>query len=165
MNNIIHIIRHTARAATVLLLALLTAQTAGAQSSFSGGSGTQADPYKISSSADLVQLATDINSSTSRLYEDQYFVQTGNINMSGINFVPIGINDDNNHRFRSNYNGQNYTISNLTVNGSYEYTGLFGYIYNAEIDNRTESENTSPHTGKEIERSVFFDSLHIGRNL
>ena len=31
MNNIIHIIRHTARAATVLLLALLTAQTAGAQ--------------------------------------------------------------------------------------------------------------------------------------
>ena len=135
MNNIIHIIRHTARAATVLLLALLTAQTAGAQSSFSGGSGTKADPYKISSSADLVQLATDINNSTSRLYEDQYFVQTGNINMSGINFVPIGINDDNNHRFRSNYNGQNYTISNLTVNGSYEYTGLFGYIYNAEIDN------------------------------
>ena len=31
MNNIIHIIRHTARAATVLLLALLTAQTAGAE--------------------------------------------------------------------------------------------------------------------------------------
>ena len=31
MNNIIHIIRHTARVATVLLLALLTAQTAGAQ--------------------------------------------------------------------------------------------------------------------------------------
>ena len=30
MNNIIHIIRHTARAATVLLLALLTAQTAAA---------------------------------------------------------------------------------------------------------------------------------------
>ena len=30
MNNIIHIIRHTARAATVLLLALLTAQTAWA---------------------------------------------------------------------------------------------------------------------------------------
>ena len=30
MNNIIHTIRHTARAATVLLLALLTAQTAGA---------------------------------------------------------------------------------------------------------------------------------------
>ena len=30
MNNIIHIIRHTARTATVLLLALLTAQTAAA---------------------------------------------------------------------------------------------------------------------------------------
>ena len=31
MNNIIQTIRHTARAATVLLLALLAAQTAGAQ--------------------------------------------------------------------------------------------------------------------------------------
>ena len=30
MDKIIHIIQHTARAATVLLLALLTAQTAGA---------------------------------------------------------------------------------------------------------------------------------------
>ncbi len=124
------------RAAMTLLLAMLTATTAWAQSSFSGGSGTKADPYKISSSADLVQLATDINNSTSRLYEDQYFVQTGNIDMSGINFVPIGINDDNNnHKFRSNYNGQNYTISNLTVNGSYDYAGLFGYFYNGDIDN------------------------------
>jgi len=119
-----------------LLLAMLTATTAWAQSSFSGGSGTKADPYKISSSDDLVQLATDINNSTSRLYEDQYFVQTGDIDMSGINFVPIGLNDDkNNHKFRSNYNGQNYTISNLTVNGSYDYAGLFGYIYNGDIDN------------------------------
>jgi hypothetical protein len=38
MNNIIHTIRHAARAATVLLLALLAAQTAGAWS----GSGTAA---------------------------------------------------------------------------------------------------------------------------
>ena len=117
------------------LAILATAQGAWAQSSFSGGSGTKADPYKISSSADLVQLATDINNSTSRLYEDQYFVQTGNINMSGINFVPIGINDNSYHQFRGKYNGQNYTISNLTVNGSYDYARLFGYIYNGDIDN------------------------------
>ena len=127
-------IHNISRFITALAL-LATATTAWAQSSFSGGSGTQADPYKISSSADLVQLATDINNSTSRLYEDQYFVQTGNINMSGINFVPIGINDNSYHQFRGKYNGQNYTISNLTVNGSYDYAGLFGYIYNGDIDN------------------------------
>ncbi len=34
MNNIIHIIQHTARTATVLLLALLTAQTAGAEEGY-----------------------------------------------------------------------------------------------------------------------------------
>ena len=39
MNNIIQTIRHTARAATVLLLALLAAQTAGAQTNVSNVSG------------------------------------------------------------------------------------------------------------------------------
>ena len=39
MNNIIQTIRHTARAATVLLLALLAAQTAGAQTNVSNAAG------------------------------------------------------------------------------------------------------------------------------
>ena len=39
MNNIFHTIQHTARAATVLLLALLTAQTAGAQTNVSNAAG------------------------------------------------------------------------------------------------------------------------------
>ena len=42
MNNIIHTIRHTARAATMLLLALLTAQTAWADGiSYLDATGTQ----------------------------------------------------------------------------------------------------------------------------
>ena len=42
MNNIIQTIRHTARAATVLLLALLAAQTAGAQEDVSNAAGLAA---------------------------------------------------------------------------------------------------------------------------
>lgn len=41
MNNIIQTIQHTARAAAVLLLALLTAQTAGAQTNVSTVSGLE----------------------------------------------------------------------------------------------------------------------------
>ena len=41
MNNIIHTIRHTARAATVLLIALLAAQTAGAQTNVSNAVGLE----------------------------------------------------------------------------------------------------------------------------
>ena len=108
-------------------------------STFSGGSGTQADPYKISSSADLVLLATDINNSTERLYVDEYFVQTCDIDMGGIDFVPIGRGERDFDKFRGKYNGQydgkQYTISNLTVNGSYGKAGLFGHIADADLDN------------------------------
>jgi len=98
-----------------------------------GRDGTTDHPYAIGSPEALVLLSTYVNAGNNA--SDLNFVQTQDIDMSGINFVPIGINDNNNHRFRSNYNGQNYTISNLTVNGSYDDAGLFGYIYNGDIDN------------------------------
>jgi len=90
----------------VLVMLAMTAQQAWA-STFSGGSGTKDNPFIISTPADLVQLSTDINNSTSRLYEDMYFSQSKDIDMSGINFVPIGLDEDenHNHRFRGRYNG------------------------------------------------------------
>ena len=120
----------------LLAIMMMTAQQAWA-STFSGGSGTKDNPFIISTPADLVQLSTDINNSTSRLYQDMYFSQSKDIDMSGINFVPIGLDEDenHNHRFRGFYNGNNYAISNLTINGSYTYAGLFGYSYNAEYRN------------------------------
>ena len=68
MNNIIHTIRHTARAAAVLLLALCAAQTAGAWS----GQGTETEPYKITNASDLQQLADYVNKGTT--YESVYVV-------------------------------------------------------------------------------------------
>ena len=55
----------TRRAAMLLLVMMLTATAAGADSTFSGGSGTEDAPYKISSEADLRQLATDVNGGNS----------------------------------------------------------------------------------------------------
>ena len=42
----------------VMLLFMMTAQTAWADSTFSGGSGSSADPYLIKTIDDLNQLAT-----------------------------------------------------------------------------------------------------------
>ena len=55
MNNIIQTIQHTARAAAVLLIALLTAQTAWAWS----GQGTEADPYKIANYSDVTPVTPE----------------------------------------------------------------------------------------------------------
>ncbi len=99
-----------------------------------GGSGTQADPYIISSITHLQSLATAVNSGTS--YEGKYFTQTADIDLSGISWTPIG---DNSNPFKGNYNGGNHNISNLSVTTSGQYAGLFGYIkggsYNGSVSN------------------------------
>ena len=51
---------------------------------------------------------------------------TADINLKSIDWTPIGI--DYNHRYTGTFNGGNHTISGLTVTGSDQYTGLFGYI-------------------------------------
>ena len=51
---------------------------------------------------------------------------TADIDLSGIDWTPIGI--DYNHLYTGTFNGGGHTITGLTVTGSNEYTGLFGRI-------------------------------------
>ncbi len=51
---------------------------------------------------------------------------TANINLSGIDWTPIGI--DYNHRYTGTFDGGDHTITGLTVTGSDQYAGLFGYL-------------------------------------
>ena len=58
-----------------------------------------------------------------------------NIDLSGYsNWTPIGSDSDNN-RFRTTLEGNNHTISNLTITGNNSYVGLFGVTTNANIRN------------------------------
>ena len=63
----------------------------------SPGSGTLADPYKISSAADLEKLRTDSKS---------HFVLAKNLDLSGVAFAPI-------QEFSGTLDGGGYTISGL----------------------------------------------------
>ena len=63
----------------------------------SPGSGTLADPYKISSAADLEKLRTDSKS---------HFVLAKNLDLSGVAFTPI-------QEFSGTLDGGGYTISGL----------------------------------------------------
>lgn len=51
---------------------------------------------------------------------------TENINLTDMDWTPIGI--DYNHQYTGTFDGGNHTITGLTVTGSNEYAGLFGYI-------------------------------------
>ena len=62
-------------------------------STFSGGSGSQTDPYLISTVADLQQLATDVNGGNS--YSDKYFKLANDIDLKDVeNFTAIGWYDE-----------------------------------------------------------------------
>jgi len=91
----------------ILVLTILFSTNAFAQKTFvgSGGSGTQRDPYKISTAADLVELSDYVNSDTVSRHPQlaqakeyntygKYFVMTNNVDMAGVqNFTPIGKGD------------------------------------------------------------------------
>ena len=51
---------------------------------------------------------------------------TENINLTDMDWTPIGI--DYNHQYTGTFNGGGHTITGLTVTGSDQYAGLFGYI-------------------------------------
>ena len=98
-------------------------------SAFSG-SGTESDPYKIASAENLAYLALQVNSGTT--YDEMYFKQTANIDLSAHYWVPIGTDETN--CFSGKYNGGEHVIFNMTTK-TVNISGLFGTIQGANISN------------------------------
>lgn len=100
------------------------------------GKGTSESPYLIQSADDLVHLSDLINNPTTNPYcRKAYYKQTADIDMSGINFKPIGcfygsdgVTVTKNAVFSGDYNGDNHKITNLRVKSYSKYCGLFGHI-------------------------------------
>lgn len=100
------------------------------------GSGTADDPWLIETPADLLALSDSVNYVSGvqvsarcyKAFEGKYFKQTKAINLSGINFPPIGGFDEM-YRFAGHYDGGNKIISNLYVNsGKAGDAALFGAV-------------------------------------
>ena len=82
------------------------------------GTGTESNPYLISSASDIAKIHYDL---------DGYYKLTNDINMSGVDFEPIGNEIDG--AFTGTIDGNGYSIKNLTINLLEEkYVGLIGYL-------------------------------------
>jgi hypothetical protein len=109
------------------------------------GTGSDDDPYLISSAEDLAQLATNVNKGTT--YLNNYFLVTDNIDLQewietnnpANGWIPIGnfyYTDGVNISgtpFRGYFDGGNYIISGMRISQSPEYqkaVGLFGLLLN-----------------------------------
>ena len=112
---------------------------------FAGGNGTEESPFQISNKVQLYTFANLINnSSTNSSYNTLYYQLTANIifaNDESEQWTPIGINST--YYFAGTFNGNNYTITNLTMTASilgFNSYGLFGYV-NGESENTAEISN------------------------
>ena len=118
-----------------LLLFLLLSAPISSYAQFSGiGSGTEADPFNVSTASELNQVRNFLND------PDVYFRQAANIDLdlapynTGSGWEPIGSetqagNEGGENRFRGTYEGNGYLIKNLYINRPTENNvGLFGII-------------------------------------
>lgn len=117
----------------------------------SGGSGTQDDPWLISTAADLKALADYINDDTHPAnaydadgcglgnFHGYYFKQTADIDLQGAAWDPIGYSDESYFYFSGHYDGGNHVIRNAVSSGitdnGYALAGIFGSVYFGSISN------------------------------
>jgi hypothetical protein len=99
--------------------------------------------YLIAEPAELAWVAASVNGTLSRAtvhndFAGKTFKMTTDLNLAGYDWTPIGIstNLSNKETFRGTFDGNGYTISNLTCNQK-AVAGLFGYVYGATIKNLT----------------------------
>lgn len=131
--------------ALTMVLTFLSLPALAEETAFAGGSGTADDPWQIASADQLAYLPATVNDGSKSGYMRAYFfVLTADLDMTGVDWRPIGnMNDIENHTtlFLGSFDGQDYTVSNLTYKNDQFIVGagLFGIsvgeIKNVNIEN------------------------------
>jgi len=105
--------------------------------SFSGGSGTETDPYLISSGEELAFLAHVVNTGAQngefKYYKNLYYKLTNDIDLNGLEWDPIGCYYyDGGHKFAGCFDGDGHSIYNMKITEAkdplYRNFGLFGFV-------------------------------------
>jgi len=123
----------TAVPSAIVAGVVTTATYAENDGSYSGGSGTEADPYHIATAGDLLSLSANTGD------YDKHFVMTADVDLWGIRFRTAVIAASTNSwtlgdfdgvAFTGVFDGDGHSIRNTAiVHGlRYDYLGLFGYV-------------------------------------
>jgi len=110
-----------------------------ADSTFSGGDGSEGNPYQIKTTADLNQLATDVNNGNNysgkffKLMNDIYYKPTTAWNDESsdeTNYTAIGPSTESNDYFGGTIDGDNHIVSGIRIyfndSKNHQFQGLFG---------------------------------------
>ena len=113
----------TVDATSTLTATIGSGATVTEKGSTLAGAGTEADPYIIADLYDLEFFRDSVNAGNN--YAGKYVKLTADIDLAQEEWVPIG---NSSKMFSGYFDGNNKTISNLTVSGNNKYAGFFGYI-------------------------------------
>ena len=115
------------------------------------GEGTSESPYLISNAADLVWFRDHVNqgnkTACARLEADidmssVCHAANESEGVAELSWVPISDNSIVGSKYwYGTFDGNNKTLSNLYINTSAKYSGLFGYIYNMNASERGTIKN------------------------
>lgn len=86
-------------------------------------SGTEEDPYLISTAEDMKSFAEDINSGKNA---DKCYKLTADIDLGGMDWTPVGLGIKV-KPFKGVFDGNGKKITGLSVKDSGDFLGLFGY--------------------------------------
>ena len=136
------------------------------------GSGTEEDPYLITTLEGLVEFRDSVNAGETKYNAEGIYVALGaDIDMSSVDWS-VNIGDDCNATFDGIFDGKNHKLSNLNAtetakkSDGYVCGGLFGAIYgNAVIKNlviENVSINTGDFTGNNVAAVVGFSYAGTG---
>ena len=109
-------------------------------SSFSGGNGTEVNPYRITTGGELMHFKKIVEESETL---DKYYELDANIDLDNHEITPIGTVDKH---FKGTFNGNGFNITNVNIKEGVEideafYFGLFskieGNINNLNINKMT----------------------------
>jgi hypothetical protein len=112
------------------IAATWTGGVGSATSSFSGGDGSQATPYLISTPEELAYLAQQTNLASS-FTTGKFYKLTADIELNSNAapttnaWIPIGTAAQ---KFAGNFDGDNHVISNIYINSTLVSQGLFGHV-------------------------------------
>jgi hypothetical protein len=118
----------------VVILAVIILTGVSFAGTYSGGFGTQTDPYQIGTVADWQELMADSND------WDANFVMIADINLQGVQLSQVG-GAENTDFFKGVFDGNGHVIRNAAMTAGPltkgdMYIGLFGRIdYNSQILN------------------------------
>lgn len=132
------------------------------------GSGSEQDPYLISSSGNLSYMSSVLSSDDYAEYAGKHYKQTADIDMSSVVFKPLCPNADK--PFTGVYDGSGKAISNLSVSGlssDNPASGLFGYATGAEIKQLTVTKRVNTGSFNRVggivgyAKDCLIESCHI----